>query len=288
MWIVYAVLSAIAAGITTIFLKKGIHTTNTNMALALRTLVVLIFSIVIVLIIGSYKEIYYINTKTWVFLILSGFSTGAGWYYYYKALQIGNVKNVSPLSKSSLVLTIILSFILLNEKITLLKIISLIIITLGTYYIIDYKKTEEKKENNNKWIIYALLSLIFSALTPIFGKIGIENVESNLGTSIRVFVVVISAWLILFIKKEYKEIKNINKSEIKYIIISGITGGSSWLLYYKALQNGITSAVAAIDKLSVLVAVILSYFIFNEKMKVKEVIGLILILIGTIGLAFKI
>lgn len=288
MWIVYAVLSAIAAGITTIFLKKGIHTTNTNVALALRTLVVLIFSIVIVLIIGSYKEIYYINTKTWVFLILSGFSTGAGWYYYYKALQIGNVKNVSPLSKSSLVLTIILSFILLNEKITLLKIISLIIITLGTYYIIDYKKTEEKKENNNKWIIYALLSLIFSALTPIFGKIGIENVESNLGTSIRVFVVVISAWLILFIKKEYKEIKNINKSEIKYIIISGITGGSSWLLYYKALQNGITSAVAAIDKLSVLVAVILSYFIFNEKMKVKEVIGLILILIGTIGLAFKI
>lgn len=288
MWIVYAVLSAIAAGITTIFLKKGIHTTNTNVALALRTLVVLIFSIVIVLIIGSYKEIYYINTKTWVFLILSGFSTGAGWYYYYKALQIGNVKNVSPLSKSSLVLTIILSFILLNEKITLLKIISLIIITLGTYYIIDYKKTEEKKENNNKWIIYALLSLIFSALTPIFGKIGIENVESNLGTSIRVFVVVISAWLILFIKKKYKEIKNINKSEIKYIIISGITGGSSWLLYYKALQNGITSAVAAIDKLSVLVAVILSYFIFNEKMKVKEVIGLILILIGTIGLAFKI
>ena len=288
MWIVYAVLSAIAAGITTIFLKKGIHTTNTNVALALRTIVVLIFSIVIVLIIGSYKEIYYINTKTWVFLILSGFSTGAGWYYYYKALQIGNVKNVSPLSKSSLVLTIILSFILLNEKITLLKIISLIIITLGTYYIIDYKKTEEKKENNNKWIIYALLSLIFSALTPIFGKIGIENVESNLGTSIRVFVVVISAWLILFIKKEYKEIKNINKSEIKYIIISGITGGSSWLLYYKALQNGITSAVAAIDKLSVLVAVILSYFIFNEKMKVKEVIGLILILIGTIGLAFKI
>ena len=288
MWIVYAVLSAIAAGITTIFLKKGIHTTNTNVALALRTIVVLIFSIVIVLIIGSYKEIYYINTKTWVFLILSGFSTGASWYYYYKALQIGNVKNVSPLSKSSLVLTIILSFILLNEKITLLKIISLIIITLGTYYIIDYKKTEEKKENNNKWIIYALLSLIFSALTPIFGKIGIENVESNLGTSIRVFVVVISAWLILFIKKEYKEIKNINKSEIKYIIISGITGGSSWLLYYKALQNGITSAVAAIDKLSVLVAVILSYFIFNEKMKVKEVIGLILILIGTIGLAFKI
>ena len=288
MWIVYAVLSAIAAGITTIFLKKGIHTTNTNVALALRTLVVLIFSIVIVLIIGSYKEIYYINTKTWVFLILSGLSTGAGWYYYYKALQIGNVKNVSPLSKSSLVLTIILSFILLNEEITLLKIISLIIITLGTYYIIDYKKTEEKKENNNKWIIYALLSLIFSALTPIFGKIGIENVESNLGTSIRVFVVVISAWLILFIKKEYKEIKNINKSEIKYIIISGITGGSSWLLYYKALQNGITSAVAAIDKLSVLVAVILSYFIFNEKMKVKEVIGLILILIGTIGLAFKI
>lgn len=287
MWIVYASLSAIAAGITTIFLKKGVRTTNTSVALALRTLVVLIFSIIIVAIVGSQGQIYLIDRKTWLFLVLSGLSTGAGWYYYYKALQIGNVKNVSPLSKSSLVLTIILSFIFLNEEISLIKLLSLIIITIGTYYIIDYKKTDVEK-SNNKWIIYAMLSLIFSALTPIFGKIGIENVESNLGSAIRTFVVVIAAWLLVFIKKDYKEIKNVDKSEIKFIVLAGITGGSSWLLYYKALQDGPTSAVAAIDKLSVLVAVVLSYFIFNEKMKAKEVIGLLLILIGTIGLAFKI
>ena len=277
MWIVYASLSAIAAGITTIFLKKGVRTTNTSVALALRTLIVLIFSIIIVAIVGSQGQIYLIDKKTWLFLVLSGLSTGAGWYYYYKALQIGNVKNVSPLSKSSLVLTIILSFILLNEEISLQKLISLIIITIGTYYIIDYKKTDDEK-SNNKWIIYAMISVIFSALTPIFGKVGIENVESNLGSAIRTFVVVIAAWLLVVIKKEYKEIKNVDKS---------ITGGSSWLLYYKALQDGPTSAVAAIDKLSVLVAVVLSYFIFNEKMKAKEVIGLLLILVGTIGLAFK-
>lgn len=287
MWIIYATLSAVAAGITTIFLKKGVRTTNTSVALALRTLVVFLFSIIIVIIVGSFNEIYSIDKKTWIFLILSGLSTGAGWYYYYKALQIGNVKNVSPLSKSSLVLTIILSFIFLNEEITLLKLISLIIITIGTYYIIDYKKTGEENKNN-KWILYAMLSLIFSALTPIFGKVGIENVESNLGSAIRTLVVLIAAWLLMVIKKDYKEIKNVDKAEIKFIIIAGITGGSSWLLYYKALQTGITSAVAAIDKLSVLVAVVLSYFIFNEKMKVKEVIGLMLILIGTIGLAFKI
>lgn len=287
MWIIYATLSAVAAGITTIFLKKGVRTTNTSVALALRTLVVFLFSIIIVIIVGSFNEIYSIDKKTWIFLILSGLSTGAGWYYYYKALQIGNVKNVSPLSKSSLVLTIILSFIFLNEEITLLKLISLIIITIGTYYIIDYKKTGEENKNN-KWILYAMLSLIFSALTPIFGKVGIENVESNLGSAIRTLVVLIAAWLLMVIKKDYKEIKNVDKAEIKFIVIAGITGGSSWLLYYKALQTGITSAVAAIDKLSVLVAVVLSYFIFNEKMKVKEVIGLMLILIGTIGLAFKI
>ena len=262
MWILYAAASAVFAGVTTIFLKKGVHTTNTNAALALRTIVIFVFSIIIVLITDSQNQIYTIKNKTWIFLILSGLSTGAGWYYYYKALQFGNVNKVSPLSKSSLVLTI------------------------GTYFIIDYKKSKSKNADNNKWLIYAVLSLLFSALTPIFGKIGIDEIESNLGSAIRTFVVVIAAWLILFIKKDYKEFKNINKSEIKFIILSGITGGSSWLLYYKALQDGVTSAVAAIDKLSLLVAIILSYFIFDEKMNKKTVLGLILILAGTIGLAF--
>ncbi len=287
MWILYAAASAVFAGVTTIFLKKGVHITNTNAALALRTIVIFVFSIIIVLITDSQNQIYTIKNKTWIFLILSGLSTGAGWYYYYKALQFGNVNKVSPLSKSSLVLTILLSFIFLNEEINAGKLFSIIVITIGTYFIIDYKKSKSENVDNNKWLIYAVLSLLFSALTPIFGKIGIDEIESNLGSAIRTFVVVIAAWLILFIKKDYKEFKNINKSEIKFIILSGITGGSSWLLYYKALQDGVTSAVAAIDKLSLLVAIILSYFIFDEKMNKKTVLGLILILAGTIGLAVK-
>ncbi|WP_242347245.1 EamA family transporter [Mucispirillum schaedleri] len=287
MWILYAAASAVFAGVTTIFLKKGVHTTNTNAALALRTIVIFVFSIIIVLITGSQNQIYTIKNKTWIFLILSGLSTGAGWYYYYKALQFGNVNKVSPLSKSSLVLTILLSFIFLNEEINSGKLFSIIVITIGTYFIIDYKKSKSENADNNIWLIYAVLSLLFSALTPIFGKIGIDEIESNLGSAIRTFVVVIAAWLILFIKKDYKEFKNVNKSEIKFIILSGITGGSSWLLYYKALQDGVTSAVAAIDKLSLLVAIILSYFIFDEKMNKKTVLGLILILAGTIGLAVK-
>lgn len=287
MWILYAAASAVFAGVTTIFLKKGVHTTNTNAALALRTIVIFVFSIIIVLITGSQNQIYTIKNKTWIFLILSGLSTGAGWYYYYKALQFGNVNKVSPLSKSSLVLTILLSFIFLNEEINAVKLFSIIVITIGTYFIIDYKKSKSENADNNKWLIYAVLSLLFSALTPIFGKIGIDEIESNLGSAIRTFVVVIAAWLILFIKKDYKEFKNVNKSEIKFIILSGITGGSSWLLYYKALQDGVTSAVAAIDKLSLLVAIILSYFIFDEKINKKIVLGLILILAGTIGLAVK-
>ncbi len=287
MWILYAAASAVFAGVTTIFLKKGVHTTNTNAALALRTIVIFVFSIIIVLITGSQNQIYTIKNKTWIFLILSGLSTGAGWYYYYKALQFGNVNKVSPLSKSSLVLTILLSFIFLNEEINAGKLFSIIVITIGTYFIIDYKKSKSENADNNIWLIYAVLSLLFSALTPIFGKIGIDEIESNLGSAIRTFVVVIAAWLILFIKKDYKEFKNVNKSEIKFIILSGITGGSSWLLYYKALQDGVTSAVAAIDKLSLLVAIILSYFIFDEKMNKKTVLGLILILAGTTGLAVK-
>lgn len=287
MWILYAAASAVFAGVTTIFLKKGVHTTNTNAALALRTIVIFVFSIIIVLITGSQNQIYTIKNKTWIFLILSGLSTGAGWYYYYKALQFGNVNKVSPLSKSSLVLTILLSFIFLNEEINAGKLFSIIVITIGTYFIIDYKKSKSENADNNIWLIYAVLSLLFSALTPIFGKIGIDEIESNLGSAIRTFVVVIAAWLILFIKKDYKEFKNVNKSEIKFIILSGITGGSSWLLYYKALQDGVTSAVAAIDKLSLLVAIILSYFIFDEKINKKIVLGLILILAGTIGLAVK-
>lgn len=288
MWILYAGLSALCAGVTTIFLKKGVQTTNTNAALALRTVVVLIFSIIIVFIAGSQNQIINIDIKTWIFLILSGFSTGAGWYYYYKALQSGNVNKVSPISKSSLVLTILFSFIFLQEEITACKIFGLIFIAAGTYFMVDYKKSKNENKENNKWLIYALLSLLFSALTPIFGKVGIENVESNLGSAIRTFVVVVAAWILLFIKKDFKELKNINKAEIKFIILSGITGGSSWLLYYKALQDGTTSAVAAIDKLSILVAVILSYFIFNEKMNRKTIFGLMLIFAGTIGLALKI
>lgn len=288
MWILYAGLSALCAGVTTIFLKKGVQTTNTNAALALRTVVVLIFSIIIVFIAGSQNQIINIDINTWIFLILSGFSTGAGWYYYYKALQSGNVNKVSPISKSSLVLTILFSFIFLHEEITACKIFGLIFIAAGTYFMVDYKKSKNENKENNKWLIYALLSLLFSALTPIFGKVGIENVESNLGSAIRTFVVVVAAWILLFIKKDFKELKNINKAEIKFIILSGITGGSSWLLYYKALQDGTTSAVAAIDKLSILVAVILSYFIFNEKMNRKTIFGLMLIFAGTIGLALKI
>ena len=288
MWILYAAASAVCAGVTTIFLKKGVHTTNTNIALALRTVVIFIFSIIIVLITGSQNQIYSIESKTLLFLILSGLSTGAGWYYYYKALQFGNVNKVSPLSKGSLVLTILLSFIFLHEEITANKMFGVIVITIGTYFMIDYKKNKSEDTDNNKWIIYALLSLLFSALTPIFGKAGINNIESNLGSAVRTFVVVIAAIIILIVKNEVSEFKNINKSEIKYIIISGITGGSSWLLYYKALQTGITSAVSAIDKLSLLVAIILSYFIFDEKMNKKTILGLILILTGTIGLAVKI
>lgn len=286
MWIIYALGSALFAGITSILAKIGIKNTDSHLATALRTVAVLIFAWIMVFVAGSQNTISSIESKTFVFLILSGITTGASWMCYFKALQLGDVNKVVPIDKSSTILTMVLAFIFLNEKITFNMICGMIGIGIGTYMMIEKKETEDKKIENKVWLIYALLSALFASLTSILGKIGITNVESNLGTAIRTIVVLIMAWIIVFIQKKQHEIKSIDKKSWIFIILSGIATGLSWLCYYRALQEGQVSIVVPIDKLSIVVTVAFAYFFLKEKLSIKSGTGFILIIAGTLTLLF--
>lgn len=286
MWVLYALGSAFFAGVTSILAKIGIKDVDSNLATAIRTIIVLIFSWLMVFIVDSQNTLTDINQKTFLFLILSGLSTGASWICYFKALQLGDVNKVVPIDKSSTILTMILAFIFLGEDITINMIIGVIGIAIGTYLMIQKMKSN-KVVKGKAWIIYALLSAIFASLTSILGKVGIENVESNLGTAIRTVVVLIMALSIVFITKKHKEIKNIDKRSLWYIILSGIATGASWLCYYKALQDGLASIVVPIDKLSILITVLFAYIFLKEKLSRKSLVGLTLITVGTLILLIK-
>ncbi|MDD3223981.1 MAG: EamA family transporter [Clostridium sp.] len=287
MWVLFAFGSAFFAGITAILAKIGIKNTDSNLATAIRTVVILIFSWFIVFVVGSQNTIYQINKQSLLFLILSGLATGASWLCYFKALQLGNVNKVTPIDKSSTVMTMILAFILLGEKITFIKFIGMCAIGIGTYMMITKRKLKNKENIGNKWLFYALLSAVFASLTAILGKVGITGVESNLGTAIRTIVVLIMAWVVVFVSKKQSEIKKIDKKSCLFICLSGITTGASWLCYYRALQKGLASIVVPIDKLSIVISILFSYLILKEKLTKKSFLGLIIIVIGTLVLLIK-
>lgn len=287
MWVLFAFASAFFAGVTSILAKIGVKDVDSHVATAIRTIIVLIFSWIMVFIIGSQSTIVNIDGKTFLFLILSGLSTGGSWLCYFKALQLGDVNKVVPIDKSSTILTMILAFIFLNEKITINMVIGMIGIAIGTYLMIQKKEKAEKIVKRKAWLIYALLSALFASLTSILGKVGIENVESNLGTAIRTIVVLVMAWIIVFATKKQRDIKKIDKRSLIFLILSGVATGASWLCYYKALQDGLASIVVHIDKLSILVTVLFAYIFLKEKLSKKSLLGLILIVVGTLLLLVK-
>lgn len=283
MWIVFAFASALFAGLTAILAKCGIKNTDSNVATALRTIVVLVFSWIMVFVAGAQSGIRDIPAKVLIFLILSGLSTGASWLCYFKALQLGNVNKVTPIDKSSTILTMLLAFIFLREEITWLKFAAMVLIGGGTYMMIQKKETEDKKEDK-KWLIYALGSAVFASLTSILGKVGMQDINSNLGTAIRTVVVLIMAWIVVFVSKKQDTIKDIDKKSWIFLALSGFATGGSWLCYYRALQTGPASVVVPIDKLSILVTIGFSYIVFHEKLSLKSGVGLMLIVVGTLVL----
>lgn len=286
MWMLYAVGSSFFAGITAILAKCGIKKTDSNVATAIRTVIVLLFSWLMVLITGTGGEIKQIDGRTFFFLVLSGLATGASWLCYFHALQKGDINKVVPIDKSSTVLTILLALIFLQEGISGVKILSILLIGGGTLLMIDKKDTKvDRKKESGGWIVYAVLSAVFASLTAILGKIGIAGIDSNLGTAIRTTVVLVMAWMMVFLTGKQKEIRKTEKKELAFICLSGLATGASWLCYYRALQDGLASVVVPIDKLSMLVTIAFSWIVFHEKLTGKAVVGVSLITIGTVLLA---
>ena len=281
-WIIAAVLSAFFAGLTSILAKCGIKKTDSDLATALRTVVVLIFSWIMVFIVGSQSGIADINDKSLLFLILSGLATGASWICYFKALSMGDINKVVPIDKSSTILTVLLAIICFGETSNLaMKLIATAVLGIGIFLMAEKKKSEEKA-SGKAWMLYA----VFAALTSILAKVGISNVESNLGTAIRTSVVLIMAWIIVFARGKQKEVKQLDKKELVFISLSGLATGASWLCYYYAIGHGLVSVVVPIDKLSILITVLFSYIVFGEKLSVKAVAGLVLMTVGTLLMVF--
>ena len=284
MWILFAFGSAFFAGITAILAKCGIRQTGSTVATAIRTIIVLIFSWLMVFVVGSQAQIASIQGGTWLFLILSGLATGASWLCYFRALQLGDINKVVPIDKSSTILTMLLAFLFLQERISLFGVIGIVLIAVGTFLMIEKREAEPGPRNpSQSWLLYAAGSAVFASLTSILGKIGISGVESNLGTAIRTAVVLVMAWLMVGITGKMHTIREIPRRELGFICLSGIATGASWLCYYKALQDGPASAVAPIDKLSILVTVAFSYFVFHERLSKKSGAGLVLITAGTLA-----
>lgn len=291
-WMLFAVGSALFAGLTSILAKCGIRTTDSTVATAIRTIVVLVFAWLMVFVVGSQGTIGQISGRTLLFLVLSGLCTGGSWLCYFKALQLGDVNKVVPVDKSSIVLTVLLAFILLGEPVGVWQVVGIVAIAIGTFLMIQRKEAPSSAESGGSasglgscaWLVYAILSAVFAALTSILGKVGIADVESNLGTAIRTIVVLVMAWVMVFVTRKQDTIRDIRPRELGFIVLSGIATGASWLCFYRALQTGPASLVVPIDKLSILVSVAFAYVVFGERLTARSGVGLALIVLGTLAM----
>lgn len=285
MWIIYALVSAIFSGLTSVLASYSSKLNNVDSILitTIRTFIILVLSFIATLIYKTFNEIYNLDIKTIIFLILSGISTTLLWIFYFKALDTGDVSKVTPIDKTSIVITLILSMIFLHEKITIIKVISIIFILVGTLLTVNKKTTNEK---DNKWILYSILTAIFTSTTTIISKIGLNDIDSVLATFIRTVIVFIILMFIVIIKKKYVYLKDISKKSLRYVIYSGITNTLSWLFYFASLKDGETSIVFTIEKLSIVVTILLSVIFLKEKLNRKQIIGIIIIVIATSLLMF--
>lgn len=289
MWVAFACGSAFFAGITAILAKCGIRETDSTVATAIRTIVVLAFAWVMVAVVGSSGQIGSIKPMTWAFLGLSGLATGASWLCYFKALQLGDVNKVVPIDKSSTVLTMLLAFLLLGEPLSWASVVAMALILAGTLMMIERKPDAPlagAPSMGGSWLVFAVLSAVFASLTAILGKVGIEGVESNLGTAIRTIVVLVMSWVMVGVTGKAGEVRTVPRRELAFICLSGLATGASWLCYYKALQEGLASVVVPIDKLSILVTIGFSRLVFDERLTARSGAGLALIVAGTLLMVF--
>lgn len=282
MWLLFAAASAFFAGITAILAKCGIRQTDSTVATALRTCVVLVMAWVMVPVSSQWSGIQDITGRAMVFLVLSGLCTGASWLCYFKALQIGDINRVVPVDKTSTVLTILLALLFLGEGVTPVKTVAMVLILAGTWLMIEKKSGTSATSSSKGWFWYAAGSAIFASLTSILGKVGVSDIGSNLGAAIRTSVVLVMAWVMVFVTGKQKEVSKVPRRELGFLGLSGLATGASWLCYYRALQDGPASVVAPVDKLSILVTVAFSAIVFGEKLSRKAALGLALNVAGTL------
>ena len=284
MWLIYAFGSAFFAGITAILAKCGIRRTDSTVATAVRTCVVLVFSWAMVLLTGTGGQLFHLQGRTLLFLLLSGLATGASWLCYFKALQLGDINKVVPIDKSSTVLTILLGWLLLREPVSPAKALGALLLAVGTLWMIDKRDLARTEPEHRLWLPYAVGSAVFASLTAILGKVGIAGVDSNLGTAVRTCVVLVMAWVMVFVTGKSSQVRKIPRGELGVLCLSGLATGGSWLCYYRALQQGPASVVVPIDKLSILVTVVFSRLVFGEKLSPRAAVGLTLVVAGTLVL----
>jgi len=282
MWLLLAIVSAVSAGFVSIFVKLGMRNIDSNLGTFLRTIVVLVFTAIMVMVVGSFHQIADISLTEWVFIVASGLATGFSWLFFFRALQLGSINKVVPVDRLSTVLTMTLAIVLFGESFWWLTPVAMTVMVLGTMLMISKQKVDKKDGQSSSWFIYAVLSLVFASTVAILAKLGMENVDSNLGTFLRTIVVLFMAFLIVVGQKKLSSIKKLTKQNWIFIIISGVFTGISWLCYFAAIQIGPVSVIVPIDRLSILVTVLFSYFIFREKLSRKSLVGLVLLVGGTL------
>lgn len=284
-WVMAAVASAFFAGITSILAKCGLSETDSDVATALRTLVVLVFAWIMVAVVGSGHTVAQITLRSWLFLALSGLATGGSWICYFKALSLGDVNKVVPVDKSSTVMAVLLAIVLFGETSHLeVKLVGTAVIAIGTFMMIE-KKQGASGGQSRSWLVYALLAAVFAALTSVLAKVGIEGVESNLATAIRTCFVLVMAWAIVVGKGKLSQVRHIDVRELCFLVASGVATGASWLFFYYAISAGQVSVVVQIDKLSILISIAFAWVVFRERFTPKSGMGLALIVVGTLAMS---
>ncbi len=283
-WILAAAASAFFAGITSILAKCGLSKTDSDVATALRTLVVLVFAWAMVAVVGSGGTIAQITPWSWLFLALSGLATGGSWICYFKALSLGDVNKVVPIDKSSTIMAVLLAIVLFGETSHLaVKLVGTAVIAVGTFMMIERKRGSSDGQNH-VWLVYALLAAVFAALTSVLAKVGIDGVESNLATAVRTCFVLVMAWAIVVGKGKLSQVRHVDARELGFLVASGIATGASWLFFYYAISAGQVSVVVQIDKLSILISIAFAWIVFKERLTPKSGAGLALIVAGTLAM----
>lgn len=287
MWMLFACGAAFFAGVTAVLAKAGIRHTDSTVATALRTPVVLAGAWAMVLLVGSQDSLGRADARSLVLLVLSGLATGASWLCYFRALQLGEVSKVVPIDKMSTVMTVLLAVVLLGEGLSPAGGAGVALMTAGTLLMLerdDLRALPHALRGGGGWLVYALGSAVFAALTAVLGKAGIVGVESSLGTAVRTAVVLVMAWALVLATGKWGEVRRVPRGELGWVLASGAATAASWLCFYRALQEGPASVVVPIDRLSVLVTVAFSAFVLREPVGRRYLVGLALLVAGTLAL----